>query len=66
MYSIYILHSDALDRYYIGQTNDISRRMLEHNQLSTDTYTSKFRPWTVALCVEISPRRSDAVRVELY
>ncbi|MDO8664168.1 MAG: GIY-YIG nuclease family protein [Candidatus Liptonbacteria bacterium] len=31
MYSVYILQSDKNGRYYIGSTNDVERRLAEHN-----------------------------------
>jgi predicted GIY-YIG superfamily endonuclease len=30
MYTLYILHSETLDRYYVGYTNNIARRLEEH------------------------------------
>jgi len=32
MYTVYILHSKKPGRYYIGYTNDIERRLSDHNQ----------------------------------
>ena len=31
MFSVYILKSSVTDKYYIGQTSDIDRRLLYHN-----------------------------------
>ncbi|HDP66927.1 MAG TPA: GIY-YIG nuclease family protein, partial [Candidatus Marinimicrobia bacterium] len=28
---VYILYSPSKDRYYVGQTNDLNRRLVEHN-----------------------------------
>ena len=33
MYIVYILYSSRLDKYYIGRTNDIVRRLSEHNRI---------------------------------
>jgi putative endonuclease len=32
VYSIYVLYSDTHDRLYIGQTEDLKRRLLQHTQ----------------------------------
>ncbi len=32
LFIVYILHSTKLDRYYVGYTNDIDRRISEHNR----------------------------------
>ena len=31
MYFVYILFSEKLDRYYVGTTGDVERRLFEHN-----------------------------------
>ncbi len=30
MFCVYILYSKAIDKYYIGQTEDVQKRLLEH------------------------------------
>ena len=35
MYEVYILQSEKNGRYYIGSTNDIERRLTEHNSGKT-------------------------------
>lgn len=32
MFIVYILHSQSLDRYYVGYTNDLERGLTEHNR----------------------------------
>ncbi|HPT22655.1 MAG TPA: GIY-YIG nuclease family protein [Bacteroidales bacterium] len=32
MYTLYILYSESFDRFYVGYTNDIERRLSEHNR----------------------------------
>ncbi|MBK7232207.1 MAG: GIY-YIG nuclease family protein [Saprospiraceae bacterium] len=36
-YSVYILFSESLQRYYTGSTNDIVRRFMEHNSGKSST-----------------------------
>ena len=44
MYTLYILHSKSLDRYYVGYTNDLDRRLSEHNRIK-GKYTDAGIPW---------------------
>ncbi|MCB9288230.1 MAG: GIY-YIG nuclease family protein [Lewinellaceae bacterium] len=37
MHYVYILHSKAADKFYIGQTPDIDTRLLFHNELSENS-----------------------------
>jgi putative endonuclease len=32
MFTVYILQSQSLNRYYVGYTNDLERRLTEHNR----------------------------------
>jgi len=32
MFIVYILHSSSIDKYYVGYTNDLERRLLERNR----------------------------------
>ena len=47
MFYIYVLYSEKSDRYYVGHTNDVNRRLVEHNEISENSYTSKMRPWVL-------------------
>ena len=45
-YHVYILHSKLLDRYYIGSTQDITKRLEKH--LSNNKgYTSRAKDWVL-------------------
>ena len=46
MYSTYILWSDKLQKYYIGHTDNLSRRMTEHNT-GKSKYTKLGKSWTL-------------------
>ncbi|CAH0336950.1 hypothetical protein FVB9288_02681 [Flavobacterium sp. CECT 9288] len=53
MYFIYILYSQKLDRYYVGTTDDVDKRLVEHNSgLYSNSFTSKGIPWDLRLCFE--------------
>ena len=67
MFYIYILYSDTLDRYYVGYTNDVSRRLGEPNNPRRKTkYTAKSSDWKVGLQIPAGETRSEAVLLERY
>lgn len=47
-----LLCADA--SYYTGVTNDIDRRLEEHNYSNANSYTSKRRPLTLVYCQEFN------------
>ncbi len=45
MYYVYILKSiEFTDHYYIGFTDDLKRRIIEHNS-GKSIHTNKYMPW---------------------
>ncbi len=46
MYFVYVLQSERNGRYYIGSSEDVARRLLEHNAGMTQA-TRFLRPWRV-------------------
>lgn len=60
---VYILINHR-KKIYIGQTNNIERRMKEHNDTGTG-YTSKYRPWTLIYSEKVDSR-SIALQREKY
>ncbi len=52
-YFVYILFSKKLNRYYVGTTDDIEKRLLEHNLARyKSSFTSKGIPWELKLAFE--------------
>jgi putative endonuclease len=45
MYYTYVLKSEKNGRHYIGSTDDLKRRIKEHNSGIGGAYTSKSRPF---------------------
>ena len=67
MFYIYILYSACADKYDIGHTDDVQRRIIEHNeQKNFGTYLSKFRPWKLAAYFEYGNDRSAAIKLERF
>ena len=44
MFYVYIIYSKSLDQYYIGHTNNLKRRYIEHNS-GKSVYTSRANDW---------------------
>ena len=44
----------------MGYTADLESRMISHNQLGTNGYTLKYRPWTIAF-TEIYQTKTEAI-----
>ncbi|MBI2609863.1 GIY-YIG nuclease family protein [Candidatus Giovannonibacteria bacterium] len=63
-YSVYILFSNSAEKYYIGSTNDVMRRITEHNETGKG-FTKRYRPWKLVY-VESLPTRSRAMKLEKY
>jgi putative endonuclease len=61
-YSCYILYSKKLDRYYLGHTDDITRRLQDHNA-GISSFTSKADDWIVVY-VEAFENREQARKRE--
>ncbi|MCO5235690.1 MAG: GIY-YIG nuclease family protein [Chitinophagaceae bacterium] len=63
MYFVYILYSYSIDKYYAGSTEDVSKRIKEHNA-GKGNFTSKGIPWVLIIDFECYDR-SEAVKLEL-
>ncbi len=61
---IYILKSLDYEKTYVGITNDLKRRLSEHNS-GNSIYTGKFKPWKIVYAEEYSTIQ-EARRKEKY
>lgn len=62
MFYVYLLQSK--DRLYVGSTNDLKRRLKEHNA-GQNISTKPYLPWTL-IFYEAYMVQSDALRRENY
>jgi putative endonuclease len=63
---VYILYSSKLNRYYVGTTDDIDKRYLEHNKIHySDSFTAKGIPWDLKLSVRLN-KSSEAYKLEAF
>jgi putative endonuclease len=64
MYITYILFSPKIKRFYTGQTEDIERRLEEHNRGKT-SFSEKGKPWLIIFSNAFSSR-PEAVKLEKF
>jgi len=62
MFSVYILYSESFGKYYIGQTQQLEKRLIRHNE-GRENFTKKYCPW-VLVCSIPKNSRSDALLLE--
>jgi putative endonuclease len=65
MYYVYILQSLKTGKLYVGHTDNLARRVEEHNTGWGSKYTRQNGSWML-LYSESCPDRSSAVKRELY
>ena len=66
MYYVYILQSQKDKRKYTGHTEDLGRRLMEHNNGEGPGRSTKhWKPWKLLYCEEFQTR-SEAMRREKY
>ena len=62
MYRVYILHSQKIDRFYIGHTADMNDRLQRHN--NGEVFSTKaYCPWELVYSEEFETR-GEAMRRE--
>ncbi len=64
-YYLYILKSLEYNKTYIGYTNNIKRRLNEHNS-GKSNYTRKYKPWKVVYFEEYGDEISARERERYY
>ncbi len=57
MVSVYILYSNKLGKFYTGQTEDLWRRLIEHNRGKT-AFMASGNPWKLVWHTELPTRKS--------
>ena len=61
-YFTYVLESLKDGRYYIGQTQDLNKRLEKHNK-GYSKYTKPYRPWKL-IWYKVFELREDAFQLE--
>jgi putative endonuclease len=60
-YSVYILYSKALVRYYIGSTSNIEYRLQQHNK-PHKRYTNSGQPWIIVYSEQFDSKKEALIR----
>ena len=67
MFYIYILYSQKADKFYIGYSPDVFKRLQEHNNpLSNSKFTAKYLLWNLVCYFAVSDSRGEAMKVERF
>ena len=61
MYTVYIIYSDKIDKYYIGFSSDVSDRIKKYNRKSKG-FSSLGRPWVILYTESFENKRDAMVR----
>lgn len=64
MYHVYAIYNQSAKRFYIGQTVDLTQRLVQHNQGDYTGYTSRFQGEWKLIYNESVPTRSEALKRE--
>ncbi|HNW99604.1 MAG TPA: GIY-YIG nuclease family protein, partial [Bacteroidales bacterium] len=62
---VYVLKSVSSGKHYTGQTNDIHRRIYEHNAEILGKFTKNKGPWILIFSKEFDSR-AEAMQYEKY
>jgi len=65
MWYVYVIKSLKNERLYVGSTNDIKRRLKEHNDGVGGKYTKDNRPFKLVF-YEAFLNKKDAMKDELF
>lgn len=65
MFFVYLLFSPSSGKTYTGYTNDVERRVTEHNLTEVTGFTLRYRPW-VLIYLESFENKKDAMRRERF
>ncbi|MCK4661689.1 MAG: GIY-YIG nuclease family protein [Bacteroidales bacterium] len=66
MFYIYILYSKKSDKYYVGYTDNVQRRLKEHNNPQKTKYTSKHLPWELISSFKVGNNKGIAMKIEKF
>jgi putative endonuclease len=61
MYTLYIIYSEKLNKYYIGYSSDVDERLRKHNNASKG-FTNAGRPWILVYTENYDSKQDAAAR----
>ena len=65
VFFVYILYSFTSGKSYTGFTNDVQRRLKEHNTTISKGYTLRYRPW-ILIREESYSTKAKAIKREKF
>lgn len=66
---VYILQSEKNSKYYVGSTQNIEQRIIEHNLGFGGQFTKQHKPWRLVCykkCSSIAEARINEKKVKAY
>ena len=66
MYFVYILYSISSGKTYVGYSNNVDRRLQEHNVTETTGFTLRYRPWTLIRTEQYTTRQEAMAREKFF
>jgi len=64
MFSVYAIYNNNADKIYIGQTENLLRRLVQHNNHAFKGYTARFQGKWELIYQESVATRSEALKRE--
>ena len=64
MFSVYVLYSDKINKFYTGYTSNLKKRLLHHN-LGLDRWSKRGIPWKIVYEEEFLDK-TKAIRREKF
>lgn len=61
MYTVYIIHSNKNNHYYIGYTEDLDKRLQSHNS-NKNRSTKNKGPWVLVYAEKFNDKKSAWMR----
>lgn len=62
--TVYVIYNKPAGKLYIGQTENLTRRLVEHNKKLGNHFTAKFKGEWVLIYKESAATRSEALNRE--
>ena len=66
MHYLYILFSEKLNRFYVGETSNVEKRLIMHNQhVYKNSFTKSASDWVIHLSKKYN-NKNDALYIEKF
>jgi len=66
MHNVYIIYSKVLNKYYIGETENVVERLFQHNsKFFSNSFTGITSDWELFFVIRV-PNRTIARKIEFH